>query len=211
MSTSPNIDQIDYKFKVLLIGDAGVGKSSILLRFVDDTFNPNQTSTIGVDFKPKVMKVRNMKIQVTIWDTAGQERFRTLTTGYYKGAQGIILVYDVTRRDTFENLSSWFAECKNYCSNEGKDAIKLIVANKIDLDNRVVLTKEGENLAKENGTLYIETSAKTNVGIESVFEELVNKILDNPSILSKVIKPKATLKMTPPPSTTSSSSSSYCC
>lgn len=144
--------------------------NSILLRFVDDTFNPNQTSTIGiafssfcilyridavgVDFKPKVMKVRNMKIQVTIWDTgtshlysihqqlarSDSERSPQDTTRVLRESSSVcrfleysLLVYDVTRRDTFENLSSWFAECKNYCSNEGKDAIKLIVANKIDL------------------------------------------------------------------------------
>ena len=94
----------DHLFKLLLIGDTGVGKSSILLRFTDGTFDENQQSTIGVDFKTKHMEVAGKKIKLTIWDTAGQERFRTLTSSYYRGAQGIALVYDVSRRDTFEAL-----------------------------------------------------------------------------------------------------------
>mmetsp|Transcript_27052 Transcript_27052/g.55360 ORF Transcript_27052/g.55360 Transcript_27052/m.55360 type:complete len:109 (+) Transcript_27052:293-619(+) len=94
----------DNLFKILLIGDAGVGKSSIMLRFCDDSFDPHLGSTIGVDFKVKMVKLRGKKVKMTIWDTAGQERFRTLTSSYYRGAQGIILVYDVTRKDTFDAL-----------------------------------------------------------------------------------------------------------
>ncbi|KAK8803692.1 hypothetical protein WA158_001386 [Blastocystis sp. Blastoise] len=193
-------DNIDYSFKILLIGDAGVGKSSILLRFTDNTFNPDQTATIGVDFKPKILKIDGKNIRITLWDTAGQERFRTLINSYYRGAQGIILVYDVTRRDSFENLNYWLNECENYCTNSGKDAVKLIVANKIDRSDRVVSQAEGEQMAKDQGTLYIETSAKTNIGISSVFDELIHKILENPSILSKSIKPKRVINPTPPPS-----------
>ena len=100
----------DHLFKVLLIGDTGVGKSSIMLRFCDNSFDPQLGSTIGVDFKVRMMNLRSKRIKMTIWDTAGQERFRTLTSSYYRGAQGIILVYDVTRKDTFDSLDQWLRE-----------------------------------------------------------------------------------------------------
>jgi Ras-related protein Rab-18 len=122
----------DHLFKLLLVGDAGVGKSSMLLRFTDDTFDEALQSTIGVDFKVKMMAAREKRIKMTIWDTAGQERFRTLTSSYYRGAQGIILVYDVTRRETFENLNQWLQEVEVYSPGGGKDVVKLLVGNKID-------------------------------------------------------------------------------
>ena len=100
----------DHLFKLLLIGDAGVGKSSILLRFTDDTFDEHLQSTIGVDFKVKMRTIAGKRVKMTIWDTAGQERFRTLTSSYYRGAQGIMLTYDVTRRQTFDNLNQWLQE-----------------------------------------------------------------------------------------------------
>lgn len=128
---------IDYVFKILLIGDSSVGKSSILLQFTDDHFDDNLTSTIGVDFKVKVLEVtgadRQMKrIKATIWDTAGQERFRTLTSSYYRGAQGIILCYDVSRRETFDSLPMWLQEVEQYAMGGGREVVKLLVGNKID-------------------------------------------------------------------------------
>ena len=122
----------DHLFKLLLIGDAGVGKSSMLLRFTDDTFSEQLQSTIGVDFKVKMITVNGKKVKMTIWDTAGQERFRTLTSSYYRGAQGIVLVYDVNRRDTFENLNHWLKEVEAYSPAAGRDVVKLLVGNKID-------------------------------------------------------------------------------
>jgi Ras-related protein Rab-18 len=104
----------------------------MLLRFTDDTFDEALQSTIGVDFKVKMMAAREKRIKMTIWDTAGQERFRTLTSSYYRGAQGIILVYDVTRRETFENLNQWLQEVEVYSPGGGKDVVKLLVGNKID-------------------------------------------------------------------------------
>ncbi|KAJ1973601.1 Ras- protein Rab-18 [Dimargaris verticillata] len=119
-------------FKLLLIGDSNVGKSSILLRFTDDMFlGPEEASaTIGVDFKVKMFDVEGHRYKLTIWDTAGQERFRTLTSSYYRGAQGVVLVYDVSRRDTFEHLDQWMNELNTYCSTH--DVVKMIVGNKVD-------------------------------------------------------------------------------
>ena len=123
---------LDHVLKILMIGDAGVGKSSILQQFTDGYFSDQQQSTIGVDFKVKMMTVtgpdeRPKRVKVTIWDTAGQERFRTLTSSYYRGAQGIILVYDVSRRDTFESLHMWLQEVEQFSMGGGKDVVKLLV------------------------------------------------------------------------------------
>lgn len=179
---------IDNVFKVLLIGDAGVGKSSILLQFTDDYFNDNLQSTIGVDFKVKVMEAvdaeRGVKrVKVTIWDTAGQERFRTLTSSYYRGAHGVILVYDVSRRDTFDSLSMWLQEIEQFSLSGGKDIVKLLVGNKVDLD-RDVDRDVAVDWARSRGMLFLETSAKTKHGIVQVFNEIVQKIMENPLVMS---------------------------
>jgi len=173
-------------FKLLLIGNSSVGKSSILLRFTDDTFLPPEeiSATIGVDFKAKMLDLDSKKYKLTIWDTAGQERFRTLTSSYYRGAHGVILVYDVTNRETFDNLEQWFSELQTYCSN--KDVIKMIVGNKVDKEaNRVVSRQEGIEYAREMETLFIECSAKTKLGIQQAIEELARKIVETPSLWQK--------------------------
>eukprot|EP00922_Rhytidocystis_sp_ex-Travisia-forbesii_P019962 GHVS01029454.1.p1 GENE.GHVS01029454.1~~GHVS01029454.1.p1 ORF type:complete len:210 (+),score=15.80 GHVS01029454.1:210-839(+) len=173
----------DHLFKILIVGESGVGKSSILLRFTDDEFNDKQLSTIGVDFKVKYMSLGGRRLKLAVWDTAGQERFRTLTSSYYRGAQGVILVYDTSNRNTFDHLGSWLEEVRKYSTNA--DAVKMLVANKIDVeDHREVDRREGEKFAFENCMLFIETSAKTKQGIIHAFEELVQKILDTPSLLS---------------------------
>ncbi|KDO23052.1 hypothetical protein SPRG_11899 [Saprolegnia parasitica CBS 223.65] len=177
------VDSYDHLFKLLLVGDAGVGKSSMLLRFTDDTFDDHLQSTIGVDFKVKMMQVDGKRIKMTIWDTAGQERFRTLTSSYYRGAQGIILVYDVARKETFENLGTWLQEVEVYSPANGRDVVKLLVGNKIDKE-RVVSRQEGEAWARSKGMLFVESSAKTKIGIQQVFNEVVQKILDNPALLA---------------------------
>jgi len=144
--------EFDHQFKLLLIGDSGVGKSSILLRFTDDLFE-EMSPTIGVDFKVKLMTVHRTKVKLTIWDTAGQERFRTLTAAYYRGAHGVILAYDVSRRETYENLRDiWLREVEMYCT--GDSVVKMLVANKIDMDNRTVTKDEGSELARSLGTMF---------------------------------------------------------
>lgn len=185
----------DHLFKILTIGDAGVGKSSILLRFTDDSFDDHIQSTIGVDFKVKHMDVMDKRVKLTVWDTAGQERFRTLTSSYYRGAQGVIMVYDVTRRDSFENLDTWLKEIKLYSPNNGEGVVKLLVGNKIDLERRVP-REEAEAWARRNGMLFLEASAKTRTGIRQCFMEVVQKILEDPDLLMHTVpgRPKVQLR-----------------
>ncbi|KAG5025587.1 hypothetical protein JHK82_021483 [Glycine max] len=211
MDSSSGHQEFDYLFKLLMIGDSGVGKSSLLLSFTSDAFE-DLSPTIGVDFKVKYVMMGGKKLKLAIWDTAGQERFRTLTSSYYRGAQGIIMgkFYDVTRRDTFTNLSEiWAKEIDLYSTNQ--DCIKMLVGNKLDKDgDRVVTKKEGIDFAREYGCLFIECSAKTRVNVQQCFEELVLKILDTPSLIaegSKGVK-KNIFKDRPPQSDASASS---CC
>jgi Ras-related protein Rab-18 len=172
--------------QILLVGDSGVGKSSLLLRFATGEFEDDLQATIGVDFKSKVISVNGKNVKLTIWDTAGQERFRTLTSSYYRGAQGIVYVFDVTRRETFESLGEiWMQEVAMYSTIE--DSIKMIVANKTDLESfREVDRHECIEFAKKHGCLYVETSAKGNIAVGQAFEELVIKVLETPSLLGEL-------------------------
>ncbi|XRB23916.1 Ras-related protein Rab [Pseudoscourfieldia marina] len=189
-SNSNNVDNhVAHTIKVLLVGDSSVGKSSLLLRFTSDTFE-DLTPTVGVDFRLRFMNVHNKRIKLTVWDTAGQERFRTLTSSYYRGAQGVVLVYDVSQRSTFENLRDvWLREVEMYVTVP--DAVRMIVGNKVDLDAehggketaRQVSREEGAAFARANGCLFVETSAKTREGVMQCFDELVQKIMDTPQLL----------------------------
>ncbi|KAJ0545991.1 putative small monomeric GTPase [Helianthus anomalus] len=177
----------DYSFKILVIGDSGVGKSSLLLSFISTSEDPLQdiSPTIGVDFKMKMLAVEGKRLKLTIWDTAGQERFGTLTSSYYRGAHGIILVYDVTRRETFTNLSEiWAREVDLYSTNP--DCVKILVGNKVDRDvERAVTVEEGMALAKEHGCLFYECSARTRANVQQCFKDLSLKILDKPGLLEQ--------------------------
>uniref|UniRef100_A0A8V1A0V4 small monomeric GTPase n=1 Tax=Gallus gallus TaxID=9031 RepID=A0A8V1A0V4_CHICK len=179
--------------KLILIGDSAVGKSSLLLRFAEGSFEPSLKPTIcepggdgGVDFKVKKMVVDGHTVQLAIWDTAGQERFRTLNPSYYRGTQGIVLVYDVTRKDTFTGLDSWLNELEIY--NTKSNTVKMLVGNKTDKPDREVERREGLQFAKKRSLLFIETSAKTEDGVQHAFEELVIKILQTPNLLDKSTK-----------------------
>ncbi|XP_041102965.1 ras-related protein Rab-18 [Polyodon spathula] len=173
-------DDVLTTLKILIIGESGVGKSSLLLRFTDDTFDPELAATIGVDFKVKTISVDGNKAKLAIWDTAGQERFRTLTPSYYRGAQGVILVYDVTRRDTFTKLDNWLNELETYCTRN--DLVKMLVGNKIDKEGRELDRNEGLKFARKHSMLFIEASAKTCDGVQCAFEELVEKIIQTPGL-----------------------------
>ncbi|XP_055598658.1 ras-related protein Rab-18-B-like [Uranotaenia lowii] len=163
-------------FKILIIGESAVGKSSLMLRFTEDDFDKDQALTIGVDFKTKTIEIDNIKIKLAIWDTAGQERFRTLTPSYYRDAQGAILVYDVTKKDSFQKLESWLNELEIYGTRN--NMAKMVVGNKIDSTQRAISREEGFQFAKKHRTMFIETSAKNNEGVREAFEEVVRKILD---------------------------------
>lgn len=174
--------QYDHLFKIVLIGDAGVGKSSILLRFTDDRFDDEHLSTIGVDLRVKMVDVgsgtNKKRVKVTVWDTAGQERFRTLTASYFHKVQGLILVYDVTKRETFDSLNMWNREID--VNTDGAPVVRVLVGNKIDdAEHRQVARREGEAWAQEHSMLFIEASAKTRAGIQQVFMECIMQILDN--------------------------------
>ncbi|KAI3837978.1 hypothetical protein MKW92_038625 [Papaver armeniacum] len=174
----------DYSFKILLVGDSGVGKSSILVSFISNT-TEDLSPTIGVDFKIKMFTVCGKKLKLTIWDTAGQERYRTVTSSYYRGVQGVILVYDVTKRETFTNLSdSWAKDVQLYCTNPA--CVKMLVGNQVDRESeRAVTREEGSALAQEMGCLFLECSAKTQRNVQQCFEELALKILEVPSLLEE--------------------------
>eukprot|EP01080_Neovahlkampfia_damariscottae_P005828 gene5828-9651_t len=174
MSVNTN-EKYDHLFKVLLIGDSGVGKSSILLRFTGSNFPEEIGSTIGVDFKIKYMNLQNKKLKLTIWDTAGQERFRTLTSSYYRGAQACILVYDISNPKSFENMKNWAQELSTYATYD--NVVKLLD------ETRQVTRKMGEMFAKENGMLFLECSAKTNEKIQQAFEEICYQIFQNDNLL----------------------------
>ena len=190
----------DLLFKLLLIGDSGVGKTCILFRFSDDAFNTTFISTIGIDFKIKTIELRGKKIKLQIWDTAGQERFHTITTSYYRGALGIMLVYDITDSQTFDNIAKWL---RNIQEHANEDVEKMILGNKCDMEDKRVIPKErGEVIAKENGIRFLETSAKTNVNIDRAFMELSEAILD------KNTEMQAPTQHLPPQS---SQSGSKCC
>lgn len=162
--------------KILLVGDSGVGKSCLLVRFVEDKFSPSFITTIGIDFKIKTVDISGKKIKLQLWDTAGQERFRTITTAYYRGAMGIILVYDVTDERTFENIRQWFSTVNQHANEEAQ---LLLVGNKKDMDARAVTYEQGENLAKELGVPFIEASAKDDENVSDIFFTLAKLIQEN--------------------------------
>ncbi|KIK64203.1 hypothetical protein GYMLUDRAFT_71621 [Collybiopsis luxurians FD-317 M1] len=179
---APTSAQSTVNVKLLLIGNSSVGKSSLLLRFSDEQWLPEDESsaTIGVDFRVHKMEVKGKKVKLSIWDTAGQERFRTITSSYYRGAQGIILVYDVTSRESFDALPRWYSELETYVSDS---VVKILVGNKLDKEfSRQVPTAEAAAFAERMNSLFIEASAKTAINVKETFQEVVERILDTPAL-----------------------------
>ena len=165
------------KYKILILGDTQVGKSCFLTRYADNSFQDEYLSTIGMDYKIKNYQAEDgSTIKLYIWDTAGQDRFRSITRNYYKGADGIILIYDITKKDTFENVRNWI----NNIKDEAPDRVVLIlVGNKVDDErNRVVPKSEGEEIAKEFNLPFFECSAKSDINVTPVFDTLIKKIIE---------------------------------
>lgn len=165
-----------YLFKYIIIGDTGVGKSCLLLQFTDKRFRTDHDLTIGVEFGARLINIDNKKIKLQIWDTAGQESFRSITRSYYRGAAGALLVYDVTRRDTFNHLGRWLEEVRQ---NANPHMTIMLVGNKMDLHKREVSIQEGEAFAKQNSLIFLETSAKTSANVEQAFIDTAKEIYAN--------------------------------
>ena len=174
----------DYLFKLLLVGNSAVGKSSLLLRFSDNVYNDTFLPTIGVDFKIRTFDLDSKTVKLQIWDTAGQERFKTITSSYYKGAHGIILTYDITDKQSFRDIENWLAEVEKHASEKVN---KLLVGNKSDLESqRQVPYDEAKAYADQLGIKFIETSAKNSVNVDDAFFTMANEIkarvqIDNPT------------------------------
>jgi len=173
--TSTKQRDYDYLFKLVLIGDSGVGKSCLLLRFADDAFTESYISTIGVDFRFRTLKIDQKTVKLQIWDTAGQERFRTITSAYYRGADGIIMVFDVTNMESFDHVNDWLKEVNRYAA-EG--TVKLLVGNKSDRTaDKVVTEAQAKEFADDLGIPFIETSAKSSKNVEEAFLTMAGELI----------------------------------
>lgn len=165
----------DYLFKLVLVGDSNVGKTSLLTRYTDSIFSTNYISTIGVDFKIKTIKIDEKLIKLQIWDTAGQERFRTITSGYYRGSHAILVVFDITNDDSFNDLDSWFDEI----SKHTQDPFIILLANKVDGNPVVDDERINKILEKYKIKIFKKTSAKLNLGVEETFNDICKELMKN--------------------------------
>ncbi|XP_052178504.1 ras-related protein RABA1f [Diospyros lotus] len=167
-------DDYDYLFKLVLIGDSGVGKSNLLSRFARDEFSLESKSTIGVEFATRSIRVEDKIVKAQIWDTAGQERYRAITSAYYRGAVGALLVYDVTRHITFENVERWLKELRDHTDS---NIVVMLVGNKADLRHlRAVSTEDAKAFAEREKTFFMETSALESLNVENAFTEVLTEI-----------------------------------
>lgn len=177
----------DYLFKIVIVGDSNVGKTAVISRFADDTYTDNTIGTIGVDFKIKTVDINGKIIKLQIWDTAGQEKFRTICSSYCRHACGIIITYDICKRESFDNIENWLNEINKYST----DSIKLLIGTKYDLSKygkREVSTEEGQQMANKLNIPFIEVSAKENININKLFCVIINEIKNKSNIIKPLLK-----------------------
>lgn len=179
MSSDDESGGEEYLFKIVIIGDSAVGKSNLLSRYARNEFNLHSKATIGVEFQTQVMDIDGKEVKAQIWDTAGQERFRAVTSAYYRGAVGALVVYDISRRSTFESISRWLDELNTHSDTT---VARMLVGNKCDLDNiRGVSVEEGTTLAEAEGLFFMETSALDSTNVKKAFEIVIREIYNNVS------------------------------
>ena len=183
----------DYLFRYIIVGDVSVGKSCIMLRFSSNQFREEHELTIGVEFAIKFYEIKNKNIKIQIWDTAGEEAFQSITKNYYKNAIGALLVYDITKKSSFDHLKNWL---DNVRENSSRNIKIILIGNKTDLeDKREVTFQEGEEFAKNNGLFFLETSAKNFININESFNKLTEEIYDNIEILEEEEESKNSIKL----------------
>ncbi|EEF34993.1 ras-related protein RABA5d [Ricinus communis] len=169
----------EYLFKIVIIGDSAVGKSNLLSRYARNEFNLHSKATIGVEFQTQSMEIDGKEVKAQIWDTAGQERFRAVTSAYYRGAVGALIVYDISRRTTFDSVGRWLDELKTHSDTT---VARMLVGNKCDLENiRDVTVEEGKSLAEAEGLFFMETSALDSTNVKKAFEIVIREIYNNVS------------------------------
>ena len=171
-------DKVDYNFRILIIGNTSVGKTSVLIRYADDYFSQIHLATIGIDKKSKILDINNKKIKLTIMDTAGQEKLNSLTTSLYKNADGVFLIYAIDDKASFESITKWYKDIKDFAHQHVE---VVLLGNKCDLSTREVTEEEGKELAKNNNLPFFETSAKDTTNINEAFNCIVTNLLKNKS------------------------------
>ena len=185
--------EFDYLFRYIIVGDINVGKSCIMLQFSSNQFREEHELTIGVEFAIKFLEIKNKNIKIQVWDTAGEEAFQSITKSYYRNAIGALLVYDITKKSSFEHLQKWLDSVKE---NSSKNIKIILIGNKIDLeDKREVTFQEGEEFAKNNGLFFLETSAKNFININESFNKLTEEIYQNIEVLEDEEKSKNSIKI----------------
>ena len=187
--------QYDTTCSILLLGDACVGKTCLISRYANGVFKDDYISTVGFDFISKQEIINDKNINVKLWDTAGQERYKALTPSYLRGADGVILVFDVTNSETFDNLKFWLDSLKNNLGENNSFLPVVINGNKIDIDDRDISKDDANKFAQENNYKYFETSAKSGVGVDELFREIVNQILENKEKTDEVKEERKSIKI----------------
>ena len=187
--------QYDTTCSILLLGDSCVGKTSLISRYANGIFKDEYIATVGLDFVSKQEIINDKNINVKLWDTAGQERYKALTPSYLRGADGVILVFDVTNSETFDNLKFWLDSLKNNLGENNSFLPVVINGNKIDIDDRDISKDDANKFAQENNYKYFETSAKSGVGVDELFREIVNQILENKEKTDEVKEERKSIKI----------------